>query len=338
VNYFVGNQSETIFEPVPDFQTDNADLTIISLLNTAAYTDKVHDPWFKAQDAWNDTTNTTYWIATKGYSFLGCTERYQLCSQSQCTPLTGLYDINPNNFPLSNLGQTQTAVSQLLWKAIWASQLNYGLWLLNQEVLLAKDFLWGAADYRSAPLSDTQWHDEVLNLYNVSLALLQRRIVEFASPPDYYIGPGVRSLSHIVPPTGAELKLCQQIKIRTTGYSSFRVFGLFAIIAVGLVIVCVNIFLSKVVQWVQKRWEKGEYKRFEWIETSGLQLQRMACEGRGIEGWIGREDDIPRTKNPGQKFSLTKLSLARATSDSSMLPASMTDEIERSHLIWKVKA
>ena len=39
----MGNQSETDFEPVPDFQTDNADLIIMSLFNRAAYTDKIHD-------------------------------------------------------------------------------------------------------------------------------------------------------------------------------------------------------------------------------------------------------------------------------------------------------
>jgi hypothetical protein len=307
----VGNQSETDFEPIPDFQTDDGDLIIMGLINTAAYTENVRDPWFKAENIYLDPGNTTYWIATLGLTFLGCLERYQLCSQSQCTPLTGLYDMNPENFPLSNLSATQAAVSQILWKAIWAAQFNYGMRILNQEALLAKDFVWGDQDYRSAPPSDTQWQDEVLNLHNISLALLQRRIVEFASPPDYNIGAGISSSGHIVAPsTEAEQQLCKKIKIRSDTYVSFSVLGFFGTITVGIVIICVNIFLSRVVRWIQRRWKIGKYKRLEWIETSALQLQRMACEGRGIVGWIGKEGDIPRTKIPGRKFSLTRLSRA----------------------------
>lgn len=230
----MGNQSETDFEPIADFQRDDADLIILGMINTAAFTERVNDTWFKAENIYKEN-NQTFWIASKGWTFLGCLERYQLCSQSQCTPLTGLYNINPEIFPLSGFTATQAAVAKLLWKAIWVGQYIYGMRLLNNEILLAEEFRWGATDYRSAPPSDTHWQNEVLNMNNVSLAMLQRRIVEFASPPNYHIGAGISSLNHIVPPTtGAELKLCSQIKVRANAYSSFHVLGLFATIAGGM--------------------------------------------------------------------------------------------------------
>lgn len=295
----MGNRSETDFDPLPEFQTDDADLIIMSLANTHAYTSRVEDPWFKAERPYL-INNHTFWIPEKGITFLSCTERYQICAGLQCTPLTGLYKINPDSFPLSNLSSTQTAVSRLLWKLLWATQLNYAMRLLNDDALLAKESLWGAGDIFSAPLASTQWQDEVMNLQNISMALLQRRIVEFASPPNYQTASEITSL--IERPTAeAERKLCEQIKISTNAYTSFSVLGVFTTILVGLVIICVDLFLPTLVGWLQIKWGKGEYRRVEWKETEIYELLRVAYEGRSTVSTTGRADKIPRTRTPEPK-------------------------------------
>lgn len=133
------------------------------------------------------------------------------------------------------------------------------------------------------------------------MALLQRRIVEFASPPNYQTASEVTSQIER-PTTGAERKLCEQIKISTNAYTSFRVLGVFTTILVGLVIICVSLFLPTLVGWLQMKWGKGEYKRAEWKETAIFELLKVAYEGRSTVSMTGRADKIPRTKTPEQKI------------------------------------
>jgi len=153
---------------------------------------------------------------------------------------------------------------------------------LNDQVLLANNYLWGYFKGLSAPLPENQWQTEVINMHNTSMALLQRRIVDFASPPNMEVRPNVSSSSNIVSPnTTASQELCSQIKIRTSAYMSFSVLGLFLLIALAILVVAINLSLTGLVDSARRRLGANMYKSWEWVETSPMQLQRMACEGRG---------------------------------------------------------
>ncbi|KAF2184882.1 hypothetical protein K469DRAFT_633197 [Zopfia rhizophila CBS 207.26] len=304
---FVANTSESTFLPIEDLSVRDSDIFIIGLRNMASYISEVKDPWFNASYRIPES-NPPLFVATNDLSFMACAAQYQFCSNSDCSPLTGLYGITPDRQQNPKLSPIQLAVFQLLWKAVWASQLSYTILLLREELLLAQDYQWDRS-FMSAPLPDNHWKNEIWNFHNVSLALLQRRVVEFASPPDVRVRPGVSSLQHIVRPELPELlKLCNAVKIRTTAYSNFSVLALVLTIVGGLLIIGLNLTLSTVVEWAQKRSRKYLYKRLEWIETSDLHLHRMACEGRGIGPWNGREG-IPRMMVAEQRFSLSGLSL-----------------------------
>jgi len=149
-----------------------------------------------------------------------------------------------------------------------------------------------------------------MNMHNTSMANFQRRMVEYASPPNTQVAPNTFSLSNVVPPTSmAARDLCSQIKVRTTAYTNFSVLGLFLLIALTILVVTINLSITSAVNKARKRWNVHSYKSFEWMETSAMQLHRMACEGRGIGPWNGKSEDMPRTQEMGLKFSLTALSL-----------------------------
>ena len=301
---YAGYLNGSDFSPIPDFQRNDSDVTLTVLYNAAVYFGVVKDPWFKAE---NLSDSAPVWLPTRYMSVLGCTEQYQFCNQKRCTPLGGLYEVGPG--PSEDLGfnKNQVATHKLLWKAAWGTKLNFMFLLMGSEALLAEDYLWGTTMW-SSPLPEDQWQIEAQNLHNVSLALLQQRIVEYASPPNIEIRPGLNSLRHVVRPNNtADLDLCSRIKIRTTTYSSFSVLNLSIIIFVGTTIITMNIFLAKLISWIQKRTGFGLYKRLEWIESGSLQLQRMAGEGRGIGPWKGQEDSVPVPVMPNQKFSLWRL-------------------------------
>jgi hypothetical protein len=280
------------------------------LRNTVAYIEPVNDPWFHANISSTDFI-TTY-MPTHPYSFLGCVERYQTCHGNSCSDLTGYYNIKSSNLtiPSPDTRPMQNAIFELVWKAIWVSQTKYLITFLNDNVLLANDYLWGYFKGVSAPLPDNQWQNEVINMHNTSMALLQRRIVDYATPPNTEVRPGVSSLSNIVPPNSTSAQdLCSQIKVRTTAYTSFSVLGIFLLITLAILVVAVNLSLSGIVDSARRRWGVEMFKSWEWVETSPMQLHRMACEGRGIGPWNDRSVGVPRTQEVGLRFSLTALSL-----------------------------
>lgn len=58
---------------------------------------------------------------------------------------------------------------------------------------------------------------------------------------------------------------------------------------------------------LQRRNEKGEAARLDWIESDTLQLQRAAFQARGIGPWKSKDDGVPVTTVFGQRFRGTKL-------------------------------
>lgn len=242
------------------------------------------------------------WYPSKIQSVLACTEQYQFCNRDKCTPLTGLFSVNATADTDLGFNKHQLATYKILWKAVHDSRLQSVIFMLKSKALVAPDFLWGQ-NFISSRLDDDQWEIEVRNLQNVSFALTQRRVVEYASPPKIEIRPGVSSTEYIKrPETADDLKMCGHVKIRSTAFSSFSVLGLCIILVGGTIIILLNCWLSDLVHWVMKSTGKGQYQRLEWIEGETLQLQRMAFEGRGITDWKGKDACVPVTTNYAHKF------------------------------------
>jgi len=136
----------TKFKPIPDLNPgDDGDISLIFLNNGVNYIEEVEDPWFHADTLVNNTNNGfTFWGSSPGnLSVLGCVERYQVCIDNSCSGFTGYYNMIQSNLTIPSSAQkpTQNAIFQLMWKAIWASQSKYLVTLLNQNILLANDYL-----------------------------------------------------------------------------------------------------------------------------------------------------------------------------------------------------
>lgn len=115
-----------LFHPIPELDIQDADVTMMGLVSRIAYPKAIEDPWFTATNQSNGTTNwynANSYTATHPRSFLGCRQRYQLCTadRSYCSPYTGLYGILHEDSDLQNLNPTQRAVFQLMWKMIWCT-------------------------------------------------------------------------------------------------------------------------------------------------------------------------------------------------------------------------
>jgi len=257
-------------------------------------------------------------------------DQHQFCTSSaDCSPLTGFYGITDDAAQNPILNPAQQAIFSLVRKAAWATKLDYIVNILHEQSLLANDYVLDR-NVLSGPLPSNQWHAEVLNFHNISLAMLQRRVVEFASPQDVEVRAGVSALNYIVSPPTSELKsLCKAIKVRRPAYFNFSMFGLVMVLVLGLIIIVTEWCLQWAVDTAFKTSESNlkYYRRLEWKGSSVLQLQRLACEEHGVGPWVER-NGVPRTQEEGKMFSVLSMVSKR---DSRVLKELHQMLIEREH-------
>jgi hypothetical protein len=65
-----------------------------------------------------------------------------------------------------------------------------------------------------------------------------------------------------------------------------------------------NFFLTDIVFWFynHKAGDNLGICEVEWRDDELLQMQRRMFEGQGIDTWEGHDDDVPVTRESGQRF------------------------------------
>jgi hypothetical protein len=301
---FVGADSESEFVPIPDFNRSDADVSFIFLNRALLYTDPVTDPWFNATfplevDGWSGEK----WMSPLATTAIACTEQYQFCNGYRCTPISGLYAMNDKLITTVGFNPHQMATFRLLWNSTWAIQMRYLLINLGTNVLLAKDQVYTSLNPLSQTLPPNQWHIEMENIHNISMAMLQRRVIDHALPSNLNTSRSIHADTYIIPENDAEsLRLCSHQRIKTSEYSSFSVLGLALIISGCSLTILISILLPRTMGWFQRKTGRGLHRRLEWIESQTLQLQRMLFEKWGIGPWKGGQNAVPVTAMFGQKF------------------------------------
>ena len=249
------------------------------------YDGEVADPWFNITVQINDSLGTA-WQAPVGISVLGCLEQYQFCLGDTCSKLDALYQHRTNGYGLK-LTVEQRAVADLMWKSLWAAQLQYSLTLTGNQILLANEAVLAYTNKRSTKLPTDQWVTEAQNFANISLAMLQRRTVEYASPPLIY-----RNMpNYLIPPdSDAARALCSLTLVRSEGYTSFKGLGLIILPMLALFLTLTNAALGTFAR------QQTPYHYFE--------LLRLALQSMGHRDWEGSEKTAPTIKDQEFRFSL----------------------------------
>ncbi len=299
-----GNDSVLVssFRPRDDLQVADADLTLIALSALAFFDEEIPDPWFNITTRQQTLSNGDAWLAPLGYSMLGCLERYQFCASGVCSQPSALYQLRASStYGLNSITAGQKAVADLVWKSLWAAQLQYGLLFMGNEILVANEHVMGNWYMRSSKIPSDQWTIEAWNLANISLAVLQRRPGDYASPAPVLRDNPSRLMQ---PETTAARALCQQIKIRTTRYTSFRVLSLVLLVAVAASMALLNGVLPYFFSKAASSHGRGKQEASEWDEYNIFHLIRSACEARGIGPWDRRDETVPAMRERNRKFPL----------------------------------
>jgi hypothetical protein len=117
---------------------------------------------------------------------------------------------------------------------------------LERQNPLANNYLWPDVQRPTpGPIPDIQWQIKLTNLHNISLASLQRSIVEYAVPPNYALKPALNISRYYFPPHDTHaVALGRQVKMRNASHPSFSVLGIFLTIALAGLVVGANLCLK----------------------------------------------------------------------------------------------
>jgi hypothetical protein len=317
------------FQPVATLNVSDADVTILALNNYATYTGKVTDPLFEAT---TNVSNQILGLADTGESyvpnhvttFLAAAVRHQFCHSkdfsSSCTPLRGVYQSDPDyyqpdyhNYSAFTLPQRLTVGA--LYETIPIASFLETMLCQGQFILSAHRYLsYGSAFHRlSVAIPSNQWQIEAQNLHNISLAGMQRLLVEHASPPVFEVRPGESSLQFLTQAIQSEgLQICASQKVRSTAYTSFSALGLSIILSIGSVIIFLNFCIVDVVffvciqiqRWRAKSTSWVDLNRLDWTNSQFLQLQSVVLEAQGVGPWKRGGQTIPVVERSESEFRI----------------------------------
>jgi hypothetical protein len=250
------NLGQSSFAPIPELEQAliDADVFLFYLSFTGTYIEPIDDPWFSAHQPFHQNTSipfleTTY-ARDRPISTMGCTEQHQFCTLDKCTPLLGfgpVQDYLEANIALSP-AQSIT-LERVLMAAEKASiqQIPPTLAYVSAP-LLALDRRVSEHHTVSLPLPNDQWKREIEYWQSISLAQLQRTIVEYGT------GQIAAQTKYLLPPsTDAERWICQNLMIRSTVYQSFRILALSLILITGLSVILLSLWIEEVGAWLVRR-------------------------------------------------------------------------------------
>ena len=282
-----------LWTPIAALNRTDADVSMYFVsANRVHYEEIVTDPLYGATIPYS-LPHANYYTSDSAVTVPACTDQFQFCTPNtgECTELTGMIAFGEDDqLDQLDLNSYQSAtashiVALLPSLMVWASVQSRGVGALQ-----ASETLHGNSIQIGLP--SNQWMKEVSTWYGVSMALLQRKVVEFATGPSYV--PEGYTLAG--PLDEYEEKLCKNQKIRTSnGTTSFSVLGVAVILIVGTFLIVTHLVLDLIMQFFRQTFGWKEYKSLQWTLDGKFQMQRLAYEEAGQSQWTGGASAVPVT-------------------------------------------
>lgn len=317
--------------PIDALKLEDADVHLLFMSAPQLhYAGPVDDPWFSAHRNASELnfvkTKAKFdaWLQDEPAGVMACTQQVQYCNPNlpegeRCEPLRGLNDPRKSD-RVKKIFSTDDQFATIKWvDNIWV----YGVYTISATIgfigATALRARYGLSYGYSAALPDNQWQLEAEHFIKGALASLQDVFVEAVS------GIPETLEDFRQPPLANETmaqNMCVNQKVVSGDYSSFNVLGLSLILALGVIIIVLDMGLEPTVGWWQRRKYKKHqlrdesypseevahplYGALEWSHTNILQLQRLAQEEAGYGEWSSCHKDVPVTE-PGQLLAALDL-------------------------------
>jgi hypothetical protein len=186
------------FEPIPAIkQTGHADIILMALsANEIVFQQPVSDPWYMANGE-DGSGNQTFYFSPNPASFLGCKVQHQWCNPNvngdeSCTLLSGFEEAFAQAESLFERASQNASWYATSWAISAAADIGGVVTGLGSTALTSR---FGLNFGIQSPLPSNQWELDVEHTHAVTLAYMQRIVVEQATGPTeenvqrFFIGP-----------------------------------------------------------------------------------------------------------------------------------------------------
>ncbi|KAK7905917.1 hypothetical protein LTR67_000641 [Exophiala xenobiotica] len=282
--------SSSDFEPIPEVAQSKADLVLFFLSFTGMYLTPVQDPWFSAHHEESFDTSlsflSTRYARDSAISTLGCIEQHQFClPNAECTEALGFDQVQNDQVFNNALTPYQNATFDRVLRAVAASRLSHliqQLAVTTNPLLASNVTLSGkTGSWISLGLPQSQWEMELQYWHSISMAQLQRTIVQWATGR---IAPEPQDLQ---PPTAAQdIWFCENLIVPSTVYQSFDVVAIILVITLGMLVVFVSLIMEPLAASIRKFLGRST-PRQDWDRDNVL---RVRFTGYGGPGSVPRQD------------------------------------------------
>ena len=283
------------FSPIDELRVPLRDSTAIFLQNNVNYLQPILDPWYNASTARFLVDDPRYsevlfYGSSRSLSVLACTEQYQFCNTTSCSIPNGIYNATDRWSGLL-LNEAQKVVAEIFREIAMNSTLGVGFGHFGSSTLLSRDNLWPRFHGSiSGTLNSNQWEIEVLGTMAMTLAAIQRMVIEFANPSSisFRTADITQNTSDFIakPNLPNEDVICRNIRLRSANHLNFNAVGLAIVFAISAAIISLNIFWGpRLVFWVRRRLGHGDFSRRQWEEGHMFRLLMAAWQRNGIGAW-----------------------------------------------------
>jgi len=243
------------FDPIPEL-AQGGDLSLLFLSFNGMYLGQVDDPWFSAHG--EQLFDTSFPFLNKRYmrdaaiSTLGCTEQHQFCSEANtCTGLLGFDQVQNDNFFNTGLSAQQNATFDRMLRAVVASTLRNTaefLALTTTPILASRSIASGKSGaVVSQVLPEDQWKIELQYWHSVSMAHLQRTVVQWATGQ---IAPEPEFL--LAPTAEQDIWFCKSLIVPSAVFQSFSVIAITIIFILGLLVIIASLNVEKLAALIRR--------------------------------------------------------------------------------------
>ncbi|KAL6364448.1 hypothetical protein LRP88_01849 [Fusarium phalaenopsidis] len=141
------------------------------------------------------------------------------------------------------------------------------------------------------PLPNDQWTREVEYWFMIGLAKVQLGVVKVALGPQNPDNFGMRDNTTWVVQKRKDLMdyVCSSQKIHSLEFKNLHKAGFIALAVVGGLSIILPSLVLRTLIW----WRKRQDDVLTWKSYGQLQLQRMAAEGAGVQGWKRGNENVP---------------------------------------------
>ncbi|KAH7140185.1 hypothetical protein B0J13DRAFT_596510 [Dactylonectria estremocensis] len=298
-----GEAYSQTFEPIAELQRDDADLSVVLLNNNGIFIKGINgscsDPFFSATKTPAKLLDG-YYMPDNLVTAIGCTDQYVFGNpvSGEFTKPASWSDATGNITFIKTLSKRQAAAYiTLSWSHGLPGAIGTEVTVLGSSALKAIKYPGLVINLQNS-LANDQWKKEVEYWFRIGLAKMQLLPLLVATgPPD----PTMPGLNNTLPAISAGRDdmvdmICSSQKIHNTEFKNFHRVGFIMLIVIGALII---IFPALLTKFILSRLRRAD-DAAAWKAYGQLQLQRMATEGAGVQGWKGYEDEVPVLDPPNR--------------------------------------